>query len=173
MLNFRSLWRKAYDADEQITNEQIKRARAWATLLDEKYPVKIEDYSNTKIDDSYEGPHIKENGIDQEFVEQLIELYTKHAEQTDSKQHVLHKKYAYRIVTQTTAILLNERAFNDLQVPKKGNLIIIGDTHGQLLDILTIIKLQGFCDLIHQFLPVNFFSFPSTRVSIRAKYLCI
>lgn len=60
------------------------------------------------------------------------------------KGHVLHPVYAMRLIVHAARILRDqEKSMNEIQVPANGQIVVVGDTHGQLTDLLTIFKLVG------------------------------
>ena len=97
------------------------------------------------VPDSYVGPKMSEGqAIDQTFITQLIDLYTARSQDKDSNvEFDLPEVYAKRIIRQTLHILEKEKAFHEITIPRDGSLTVVGDTHGQLLDVLTIFQMRG------------------------------
>lgn len=58
---------------------------------------------------------------------------------------LLHYKYAYLLVSLMKEYL-EKYAQNimEVDIPKNGRIIIVGDTHGQLPDLLTVLDLGGW-----------------------------
>ena len=95
-----------------------------------------------EVPETYTGPKIGET-ITEETINQLIDYFVKHTNNNDSTDLVLHEVYANKLVDGALQILKKERNFNELTIPSSSRITIIGDTHGQLLDVLTILKKQG------------------------------
>ena len=55
----------------------------------------------------------------------------------------LHYVYAKKIISEVKEIFQKHKALVSLSVPEGGHLTVVGDTHGQLIDVLTIFQLRG------------------------------
>ena len=104
------------------------------------------------VPDSYVGPRLAEGSkVTPAFIEKLVLLFTSHAKGKASDS-LLHEVYAKRIIEAATHALEKESCFHDLSIPRKGSLTVVGDTHGQLLDVLTIFKMRGMPSSTNVFL---------------------
>ena len=90
-----------------------------------------------QINEDYQGPHINDEKITEEFIRSLIDSYS------SANPITLHPKYAKYILKKTIELFEDNVALVELTVPHGGSISIIGDTHGQLIDVLTIFKLKG------------------------------
>lgn len=90
----------------------------------------------------YKGPRIG-NTISDSTINEMIDFFVESTKNEDSIDVVLHQIYAHKIVDQALKILHEEKSINELTILPTSRITIIGDTHGQLLDILTILKMQG------------------------------
>ena len=60
------------------------------------------------------------------------------------KGQVLHPVYAMRLIVVACKIMTeDESAMSEVTTPEGGSVVVVGDTHGQLTDLLTIFKLVG------------------------------
>ncbi|KAI8854197.1 serine/threonine-protein phosphatase 5-like protein [Chytridium lagenaria] len=95
----------------------------------------IGDINNITVDASYDGPHVTEEGITEEFANALLS----HME----SQKKLHRKYVYTILFAVKDIFDNAPAIVDIDVPPGSKLTVCGDIHGQYYDLLNIFKMNG------------------------------
>jgi len=83
----------------------------------------------------YKGAHVGST-VTMETVRDIIEAARKNIP--------LHRKYVSRILLQTKKYLQRaSKVVMDVTVPNDGRLIIVGDTHGQFIDLLTIFDKYG------------------------------
>lgn len=101
---------------------------------------KIEEIMNTKEfpsveDKSYNGFHLPDP-LTREGVEGFMD--------SARKNKTLHPIYAMRLIVGAARIMKeNESFMNEIQAPENGSIVVVGDTHGQLTDLLTIFKRVG------------------------------
>lgn len=103
---------------------------------------------------TYRGPKLplnpsslnNEPTINMEFVLQLINAYKEGID--------LHYTYAWHIISAISDYLEHEEAtIMDITIPDNGAMVVVGDLHGQLDDLLTIFKLKEFPS------PTNYYLF--------------
>lgn len=83
----------------------------------------------------YRGAHVGST-VTMETVHDLIEAAR--------RSIPLHRKYVSRILLQTKKYLQHaSKVVMDVAVPRDGRLIVVGDTHGQFIDVLTIFDRYG------------------------------
>lgn len=83
----------------------------------------------------YKGAHVGST-VTMETVHDLIEAAR--------RSIPLHRKYVSRILLQTKKYLQHaSKVVMDVAVPRDGRLIVVGDTHGQFIDLLTIFDRYG------------------------------
>lgn len=68
-------------------------------------------------------------------IEQLITSF--------QKQEKLHYKYAWSLISDCAAIFEKEPNLIEIDLPREGRIVVVGDTHGQLLDLITILRKAG------------------------------
>jgi diadenosine tetraphosphatase ApaH/serine/threonine PP2A family protein phosphatase/Ca2+-binding EF-hand superfamily protein len=84
--------------------------------------------------------------VNMEFVLQLINAYKNGID--------LHYSYAHYIISTLTRYLEHEEStVMDITLPEDGSMVVVGDLHGQLDDLLTIFRLKEFPS------PTNFYLF--------------
>ncbi|KAI9594917.1 Metallo-dependent phosphatase-like protein [Syncephalis fuscata] len=96
------------------------------------------------VEDSYDGPRIKPEGIDAEFVDDMMERFR--------QEKKIHRKYAYQIVLAIREYMLEQPSLIEVNIEKGHSLTICGDVHGQFYDLLNIFKLAGKPSDTHHFL---------------------
>ncbi|KAJ3213777.1 Serine/threonine-protein phosphatase 5 [Dinochytrium kinnereticum] len=94
------------------------------------------DVNSIIVDSSYDGPHLTEAGVTEEFVKSLLS----HME----AQKKLHKKYLYTILLAAKEMFDNAPTIVDIDVPEGSKLTVCGDIHGQYYDLLNIFKRNGY-----------------------------
>ncbi|KAI8059538.1 Metallo-dependent phosphatase-like protein [Gongronella butleri] len=102
------------------------------------------DLSAISVEDSYDGPHIKNDTIDEEFVKQMVERF--------KDQKKIHKKYAFQIILAARKMMREAPSLIDVQVPKDGKLTVCGDVHGQFYDFINIFNINGYPSSTHAYL---------------------
>lgn len=89
----------------------------------------------TVTDPSYSGYHMPDP-LTREGVKGFMD--------SARKNQVLHPIYAMRLIVSASKIMnSDEGAMNEINTPEGGSVVVVGDTHGQLTDLLTIFKLVG------------------------------
>src|SRR5690606_33611860 len=84
-------------------------------------------------DSQYTGPHLPQI-ITLSTVYSLIDAW--------KENQLLHPIYAMRIIVEFTRHHRdNEHTLNEISVPKNGSIVIVGDLHGQIDDLLKIFEL--------------------------------
>lgn len=97
----------------------------------------------TKVPDSYAGPHLPTGpegqeylgSITEEFIEQMIEFF--------KKEGRLPARYVWQILLGANRAFLKESSLVDYKVEKGTTIDVIGDTHGQLFDFLSLLDRTG------------------------------
>ena len=94
------------------------------------------DYIIFKLDPSHFDPDSSQLLPSPAFVQELVSNF--------SRGRILHHSHISAILCAMHAALL-ARAANimDLPIPADGRIIVVGDLHGQLADLLTILRLNG------------------------------
>ena len=86
--------------------------------------------------------HFEKEGREEEVVpsQALVEELTANF----SKGRVLHSSHVSAILMATLRALQERaRTVMDLSIPAEGRIVVVGDLHGQLADLLTILRLNG------------------------------
>ena len=88
----------------------------------------------------YQGPTLEAGQpLTQEWIDQLQAFFVHH-------EGRLHRKFVYRILCLAEKAYRNDpKILVDISVPPKAVINICGDIHGQLYDLIKILKLQGMC----------------------------
>lgn len=87
-------------------------------------------------DSKYKGPHIPQI-ITLHTVKLLIEAW--------KSNQLLHPIYAMRLIVEVTRHHRDyEHTLNEISIPTNGSIVIVGDLHGQLDDLLKIFELEGW-----------------------------
>lgn len=132
---------KDKDARDKFSKceKEIKRALFEKAIeREEEDPFKEVDAANLSVEKNYDGPMMKESGLDAEFVEQM----TAHL----AKQKNIPKKYLYIILKSAKEILEKEPSLVDITIGVNGiadKITVCGDTHGQFYDVLNLFKING------------------------------
>ena len=86
----------------------------------------------------YQGPTLEAGQpLTQEWIDQLQAFFVHH-------EGRLHRKFVYRILCLAEKAYRNDpKILVDISVPPKAVINICGDIHGQLYDLIKILKLQG------------------------------
>ncbi|XP_078484593.1 serine/threonine-protein phosphatase 5 [Ciona intestinalis] len=90
---------------------------------------------NITVEESYNGPRIPENGINAEFMKNLV--------QTFKDQNILHRRYAYQMLLEMKEILGGLPSLVDIVVEKDDQLTVCGDVHGQYYDLCHVFEING------------------------------
>eukprot|EP01091_Cochliopodium_minus_P002550 TRINITY_DN1239_c0_g1_i1.p1 TRINITY_DN1239_c0_g1~~TRINITY_DN1239_c0_g1_i1.p1 ORF type:complete len:480 (+),score=155.71 TRINITY_DN1239_c0_g1_i1:28-1467(+) len=128
----------ARDRYDQCQKEIKRILFEKAIEQEEEDPFKEIDLNNMKIDSSYAGPRIKENGIDSEFVVEMIELF--------KNQKKIPLKYLFLILIQAREVLTKAKNVVEINIGENGianQVTVCGDTHGQFYDLANIFKING------------------------------
>ncbi|ORX63207.1 protein phosphatase 5 [Hesseltinella vesiculosa] len=102
------------------------------------------DLAAMTVEDAYDGPHIKNDTIDEEFVTKMVDRF--------KEQKKIHKKYAFMIIMAVRKMMREAPSLIDVQVPKDGKLTVCGDVHGQFYDFINIFNFNGFPSSTHAYL---------------------
>jgi Ca2+-binding EF-hand superfamily protein/diadenosine tetraphosphatase ApaH/serine/threonine PP2A family protein phosphatase len=147
----KTTWEQTWHAldfdDEKATIEQSSTVEALKAVTSkvghkkrDAMHQKVEQLMNTKefpsVEDStYTGFHLPDP-LTQEAVEGLMDAAR--------RNKVLHPVYAMRLIVGAARIMKEQEQFmNEIQAPENGSVVVVGDTHGQLTDLLTIFKRIG------------------------------
>eukprot|EP01130_Rhizamoeba_saxonica_P014827 TRINITY_DN6518_c0_g1_i1.p1 TRINITY_DN6518_c0_g1~~TRINITY_DN6518_c0_g1_i1.p1 ORF type:complete len:939 (-),score=223.33 TRINITY_DN6518_c0_g1_i1:63-2879(-) len=88
------------------------------------------------VSKKYRGPSFETvKDIDTNFLSELIDYF--------NKGKTLHYKYSYQIIEEATEIFIEEPNVIEFDIPTLGKLVVVGDLHGQMLDLLTIFRKVG------------------------------
>lgn len=94
------------------------------------------DLTTFKVDDSYKGPRISEDGIvTLEFINEMIEAF--------KQQKLLHIQYALQIVLKAKEIFDKLPNVVDVKINKDEHITVCGDVHGQYYDLVNSIFKQN------------------------------
>jgi serine/threonine-protein phosphatase 5 len=69
-----------------------------------------------------------------------------------SKGKLLHEDYATRIFSSMRRLMKKLATVNEISIPAGGRVVVVGDTHGQLTDLITIFRIAGFPSKTNVFL---------------------
>jgi len=86
----------------------------------------------------------KDSSITIEFVKQVLEGY--------KMNKPIPYAYAKRITEEVVPLLKKDAPFIDIEIPKDGRIIVVGDTHGQLPDLFEILTLAGYPSINNMYL---------------------
>jgi len=96
---------------------------------------KIGDIDAIIVESSYTGPRL-ESEISTQFVQDAMAFW--------ESQGKLHRKYVYQIMRAVKDIVANQPSLVDIAIPSSDvRVVIVGDVHGQLFDLLNIFKING------------------------------
>jgi Ca2+-binding EF-hand superfamily protein/diadenosine tetraphosphatase ApaH/serine/threonine PP2A family protein phosphatase len=87
-----------------------------------------------QIPSDYKGPHLKFPPT-LEDVTHLLNHY--------KQNNLLHYKYTYELLNHIKKDLDAVPNVSSVHIPKGGRVIVVGDTHGQLTDLITLLDLGG------------------------------
>lgn len=59
------------------------------------------------------------------------------------KGRVLERKNVREILNRFASVMADNPAVQEIEIPPDGSVCVVGDTHGQLADLLTILRLNG------------------------------
>lgn len=90
---------------------------------------------NISLETSYNGPQIPEDGINAEFMKELVGAF--------KKETKLHKRFVYQILLEVKKIFTSLPSLVDVTVQKDEKLTVCGDIHGQYFDLCNIFDLNG------------------------------
>jgi len=94
------------------------------------------DVSTIKVDESYDGPRLPEDGVPtDEFIDAMLERFR--------SQKLIHKKYVLQILLQAKKLLEEEKSMVDLKLGERDHITVCGDVHGQFYDLLHIFEING------------------------------
>ncbi|KAK0056933.1 serine/threonine-protein phosphatase 5 [Biomphalaria pfeifferi] len=93
------------------------------------------DIESLVIEPNYDGPHLQDGKVTQDFVEQLMEGY--------KEQKKLPKKYVCQILIQAKKLFSEQKSLVYINVPGSSKFTICGDIHGQYYDLLNIFTMNG------------------------------
>ena len=93
------------------------------------------DLNSMEIEKDYKGPHIVDDKVTLEFVQQLIQTFK------DGKY--LDRKYAYKIILDVKELLEKLPSLVDVNISEESKFTVCGDIHGQFYDLLNIFELNG------------------------------
>jgi diadenosine tetraphosphatase ApaH/serine/threonine PP2A family protein phosphatase len=120
---------------EQIKGMELlkRRSDSRKQFINQKVSVP-DDYPVKGVDSS----------ITIEFVKQVLEGY--------KMNKIIPYAYAKRITEEVVPLLKKDAPFIDIEIPKDGRIIVVGDTHGQLPDLFEILSLGGFPSITNMYL---------------------
>lgn len=128
------------DAKTKYTecNKIVKKMAFEKAIAVDKQEKNIADTINLDamtIESKYDGPALEDGKVTVEFVKELMEAF--------KKQKTLHRKYAYKILVDVKAYLMQQPTLIDIKVEDKAKFTVCGDIHGQFYDLMNIFELNG------------------------------
>jgi serine/threonine-protein phosphatase 5 len=124
--------RKLQSCEKELKKQAFEDAIA---VDDDGVLTKLGDIDALVVESSYTGPHLSSE-ITDEFITDALAFW--------EKQGKLHRKYALQIMRAVKNIVTANPSLVDINIPsQKERVIIVGDVHGQLYDLLNIFKLNG------------------------------
>lgn len=118
----------------ECEKEQRKLAFASAIKKDQ-FDLTHSCIDKIEVEPGYTGPRITNNGINMEFVKELIEYY-----KTEKK---LHPRYVYEIMLQAKQWFEKEPNCVFITIQPDQKMTICGDIHGQFFDLCKIFDING------------------------------
>lgn len=119
--------------ESQLSSKKIQRREELRNKLVEI--MKTTDFPYVE-DPNYIGPHLSKH-ITIDTVRDLLEAW--------KQGRILHPIYAMRIFSEVTRHLRDyEKTVNEIYIPPGCDLVVVGDIHGQLDDLITIFNLEGW-----------------------------
>lgn len=135
-------WNELDNADEHASLRQFQQLESLDRVVKQQYQNKtgrrLSAGKPASMDlpagDDYDGPRLGDT-VTVDFMIDLIEYF--------KAGGVLHVVYAKMIMERAKAILANRDTVQVLTIPDNGQLVCVGDTHGQLEDVFTIMHMNG------------------------------
>ncbi|KCV68356.1 hypothetical protein H696_05272 [Fonticula alba] len=96
------------------------------------------DWSSIEVESTYTGPRWEdsEETLTPEFVKQVMDFM--------KDGGVLHRKYLYRVFTESARYLRSLPSLLDVTVSEEAeHITVCGDTHGQYYDLMNIFRMNG------------------------------
>jgi len=95
------------------------------------------NFDDITVEDTYTGPRLdKIENLNKEWVISLLD-YMKTGK-------VLHKKYAWMIITKARDLFEKEKSLQYITVPDDVDITVCGDVHGQFYDLLNIFSSNDY-----------------------------
>ncbi|KAI9246852.1 Metallo-dependent phosphatase-like protein [Sporodiniella umbellata] len=102
------------------------------------------DVNSIAVESNYDGPQMKAEKIDKEFVMAMIERF--------KNQKKIHRKHAFMIILAIRQMMLEAPSLIDVKIPSDGYMTVCGDVHGQFYDFINIFETNGYPDEKHTYL---------------------
>jgi|EP00161_Ancyromonas_sigmoides_P025325 protein phosphatase len=135
-------WNELDNADEHASIRSFQQLENLDLLVKEQYKSKTgRRLSQTRVaapelvlDDSYGGPRFGAE-VTLDVVIEMMEYF--------KQGGTLHPVYARQVLESAKVILAGLETVRSVEIPAGGQLVVVGDTHGQLEDVFTIIHMNG------------------------------
>ncbi|KAI9340694.1 serine/threonine-protein phosphatase 5 [Zopfochytrium polystomum] len=126
---------KLSECEKELKRREFEKAISFDEKQVKSVKELVGDLDNIVVEASYDGPHLVNGVVTQEFAEAAL----KHME----AQKKIHKKYVYQILFAIKDMFEKLPTIVDIEVPKGSKITVCGDIHGQYYDLLNIFKMNG------------------------------
>nr|XP_045623056.1 serine/threonine-protein phosphatase with EF-hands 2-like [Procambarus clarkii] len=110
--------------DDESEGEEMSTRK----LLDEAWT------KDVKVESSYKGPHLAAP-LTTDSIHQIVDAF--------KKKKALHARYVYMLLQEAVRVLRQRPTVNQASAAISGQITVVGDLHGKLNDLITILYKNG------------------------------